>query len=155
MKVNLLLNNAGEARNGYLNVDPFAPDASEDGRVKCPVDKMNGFVEANECTELVAHEVLDAFSMRQVDEVLSHWVGRLAHGGKLAISVVDAKEVSRAYLAGKLSNDDFNALIHGDRYHRQCSLTLLQLVDVVKAFGLNILLKRVENFRAIVVGERP
>jgi len=155
MKINLLINNHGDVRSGYINLDPAAPQDSPDGRLPADLSNLGQFVEANEATEIVAHDILDAFPGDKVDEALDNWVSKLAHGGRLVLSVIDFREVSRSYLSHILTIDKVNLLIHGEGHRRNCSLTLEQLVDVLKNKGLKILIRRVENFRAVVVAERP
>lgn len=153
MKLNLLINNAADVRSGYLNLDPFAPDDAVD-RKRCQLDKLGEWVDANECEELVAHDVLDAFPSVAVDAVLDHWLSRLSHGGKIVVSVVDLKEVARAFLAGSLKLEEANRLIHGGAHMRKSSLTVGILSDVMEGKGLKVLIRRVENYRAVVVAQR-
>lgn len=157
MKLNLLFNAPGDCRSGYLNLD-HAPQQGSPA-TKCDVTKLGEFVDANEVVELVACDLLDAFPANKVDEVLDHWLSRLAHKGQITISVVDVQMVAKAYLVGKLKLDDVNVLVHGEQdapgHFRQCSLTMDQLIKVLEHKKLKVLKKRTENFRAFVTAERP
>lgn len=157
MKINLLLRSPGEARQGYVNIDPAAPAGQANYIPGLPHDLS--CAEANEVTELVAHDILDRYGITEVDKVLEHWIGKLSHGGLLHLSVVDLGEVSRAFLAGSLSLDETNTLLHGEQdgpmRHRQCSLTMAQLVGVLEHKGLKILRKHLVHFRATVSAQRP
>jgi hypothetical protein len=159
MKLNLLLDNPGDCRSGYLNVDPFAPESAEDGRVRGDLLKLTEFVDLAEVEEVVALDVLDYFPGHALDEVLSHWLSLLAHGGKLTMSVIDVKEVARAVLANTLSAEDVDELLHGkqekDWQLRKSSFTLKQLSDVLEARGYKVLARRVQNYRAVVTVQRP
>lgn len=155
MKVNLLLNGKSDIRSGYLNIDPGTPDGCADGRVKADLVTFGGLVEDGEATEIVAFEILDAFAADHVDEVLDSWLKKLAHGGTIAITVIDLKDVARSVIGGVVGLEEANVLLHGSAYRRQCSLTVSQLAAVLEGKGLKVIIKRVQNFRATVVAERP
>ncbi len=156
MKINLLLNNPGDLRSGYLNIDPFA--TGDDARVKGGLElTKDGFVEANEAEEVIALDILDYCT--EPNTLLQGWLSRLAHGGRLTISVVDFREVSRMFLAGGLSMDDVNDLLFGKTdspYQKKIVFTLSQLVEVFTNLGYKVISKRVtQDHRAIVTVERP
>lgn len=157
MKVNLLLDNPGDVRSGYLNIDPFAP-AEGDQRVKGDVSDISWAVDDAEATEIVALDVIDFFPARDADRVLNNWLSKLARGGRLTVSAVDVREVARAFLAGTLHLDDVNDLLHGKQEQpwqcRRAAYTLDQLVEVLGNLGYKVLLKRVQNHRAVVTVER-
>jgi hypothetical protein len=143
-----------------LNLDPFASEADDPaGRYRASPEKLDDYVCANEASELVAHDVLDHFPAQYADAVLDHWVSRLAHGGTITVSVLDAREVCRAYMAGKLTNDNLNDAVYGNpksqKASRKCLLTLPTLVAVLEAKGLRVLQKRYQNLRAVVTAQRP
>jgi hypothetical protein len=158
MKVNLLLNAPADVRSGYLNIDPLAPP-QDPTRVQGRLDDLTHSVDAAECEELVAHDVLDRFGPDQVDGVLEHWLSRLRRGGRITVSAVDAREVARALLNGTLALADANALLHGEQRNdwelRRVSLTLAQLAEALSSRGFKVLTKRVVNYRAVVTAERP
>lgn len=158
MKINLLLDNPGDVRSGFLNLDPFArPD--DPARFPCDVADLSAYVDAGEATEIVALDVLDYFPSHQADTVLQNWLSRLAHGGRLTLSVVDAREVARAILAGTISMDDVNELVMGrqekDWQQKKVLLTINQITVPLENLGYKVLAKRVQNYRAIVTVERP
>lgn len=155
MKVNLLINNAADVRSGYLNIDPFAQSDDGAGRFKCGLDRLDLLVDPGECEELVAHDVLDAYPAQSVDAVLDHWLSRLAHGGTIALSVVDMREVARAFLAGSLNLEEANKLLHGVGVTKKSTLSVDILSDVLEGKGMKVLVRRVENYRAVVVAQRP
>lgn len=159
MKLNLLINNSGDVRNGYLNIDPSANPEDPYGRVRCDLDNLDPLVDANEATEVVALDILDYYATTDVDRVLNHWLSKLAHGGTLTVSVVDLREVSRQFLAGGLGLDEANLLLHGEQdgpmRFRMCSLTLDHLSAVLENKGLKVLKRRIVDRRAVVTCQRP
>lgn len=157
MKVNLLLDNPGDVRSGYLNIDPFADGV--DTRVKGNLDDLSEHADANELEELVANDILDTFALTDADRVLDNWLSRLAHGGKLTISVVDLRSVSREVLANSISIQDANELLYGrptaPHFQKRSAFTLQQLAGTLESRGYKLLRKQPENNRIIVTVERP
>lgn len=158
MKVNILLNNPAEIRSGFLNIDPFAPDGDKD-RVKCDPAALGPLVDAAEASEVVALGIIDYLPLAQSDGVLTHWVSRLAHGGKLSISCVDLFEVCRAVHLRTVSVEDANKLLHGEQREpwqfRKANYSLNHLTELIKAKGLRIITKKLVAFEAVVTAERP
>lgn len=157
-KVNLLLDNPGDVRNGYLNFDPQTPGQCSDGRIRAAVDDLSHTIDANELEELVAHDILDYFGVSEADRVLDHWLSRLAHGGTLSLSVVDLREVSRAVLANALDIADVNELLFGQQERawqfKKCVFTLPVLVGMLRKKGYKILLQKCADCRAVVTCQR-
>lgn len=158
MKLNLLLDNPGDVRSGYVNVDPFAPD-NDPQRVKADVSDLSAVVDAGEATEVVALDILDYFPGPAADAILGNWLSRLAHGGKLTLSVVDLREVCRAVLSGSATPEDANELLLGRQekpwQYKKSAYTLAQLVEVLTNLGYRVLAKRNQQYRAVVTVERP
>lgn len=159
MKVNLLLDSPGDVRSGYVNIDQFAKPNDSAGRIQGDVSNLDQYVDTGEATEIIALDILHHFGPNDADTVLSNWLSKLAHGGKLTFSVVDYKEVARGILANTLSADDVNELLHGTqdpawKGHRS-SFTLSDLVQVLQNRGFRVLSKRVQSYRAILTVQRP
>jgi len=152
MKLNLLINNPNDIRSGYLNIDPAA-----DGKDERQTGELSSLdmAFANECEEIVAHDILDAYAGENVDLVLGNWLGKLAHKGKLVLSFIDAKSIARAFLNEEIDLETFNVYLHGSLYVKKSCFTMSHIADTLAHAGYNILSKRVENYRATIVIERP
>ena len=157
MKINLLLDDPGAVRSGYLNVDPCAPDG--DVRVRGDVADLGPLVDAGEATEVVALGVLDHLPGHAADGVLRHWLSRLAHGGRLTVGVTDAREVARGVLSGALSIEDANERLCGAQrtagQFKKSAYMLGQLSGVLESLGYRVLARRIEDYTAVVTVERP
>ncbi len=157
MKVNLLLDNPGDVRSGYLNIDAFAPPGDRE-RVKGDVYILDDHVDGGELEELVAHEVLDYVPLKDAGSVIDGWLSKLAHKGRITISVVDLREVCRAVLAGTVDLNTANQLLHGEQRRgwdkKRLSFTASVLSDILSQKGLKILSRKVTNHRAVVTAER-
>lgn len=158
MKVNLLLDNPGGVRSGYLNIDPAAPPDDPHGRSACPIDRLEQLLDAGEVTELVAHDILDVFPSSRVGPVLEGWMSRLAHGGRLHLSVVDVREVCRGYLSGGITLGDVQELLHGQQTSPYKVRLSAHHAGVVRDFfdkrGWTIVRAAIENWRAVVTVAR-
>ncbi len=159
MKLNLLLDNPGDCRSGFINVDPCAPDGDEFGRVRGEIWRLDAIADAGEVAEIVALDLLDNCQAMEVDDVLVGWLSRLKHGGMLTLSVVDLREVSRSVLNGNISIMDANELLFGKQERpwqfKKSVFTLSQLVEVLGNLGYRIIAQRVQNYRAVITVERP
>lgn len=152
MKINLLINSPNDIRSGYLNIDPAAD--GKDCRVVGDLAVLD-MVDGNECEEIVAHDILDAYAGENVDIVLSKWLSKLSHGGKLSLSFIDVRSVARALLNGEIDLETFNVYVHGSTYLKKSCFTLTHMTEVFANSGYNVLVKRLENYRATIVIERP
>lgn len=157
MRLNLLLDDPGGVRPGYVNVDLLAP-AGDPHRTQCDPTNLEPVCDAGGCEELVALDILDYVPLAQANAVLDHWVSRLAHGGTMSVSVVDLLEVSRAFADRRLTVEEANLLLHGEQkkqwQFRQSNYTLGQLADALQAKGLMLVLQRHDDFRAVVTARR-
>lgn len=153
MKINLLINNPKGCRQGYLNIDPLAPMGAE--AVKGDPTKLDDFVCENEATEILALEILDKFSPDKVDNILDHWLSRLAHKGRLTISVVDLYEIARGVVCESINVEIANNLLYGTNVKNNSAFTLDQLSMVLENKGYKVIKKFIENNRAYVTVERP
>lgn len=154
MKLNLLINNPGDVRSGYVNVDPAAQPGELD-RVACDLTNLDPVADDAEVTELLAYDVFDQFPAGGAARLLDHWVKKLAHGGTIALSGVDLLELSKAFALRQLTVDEANGWLHGEKGERRATYTLQDLVDVLEQRGLRIIKKRSQGRRYIVVAQRP
>ena len=113
MKVNLLIGNSSPVLNGYLNIDCCGNPQSSD-RIVGQIENLEALVDANECEELIALQVLDHMPIQIRAKVLQHYLTRIAHGGLLIISSIDLMEVSRLIYNGSIADIlEMNKLVYG------------------------------------------
>jgi hypothetical protein len=158
VKVNLLVSNPEGVRAGYLNFDTLAPQMDPHGRIQADFTKLDRHVDAGEVEDFIAHDVLDLFPIVQANDILDHWISRLAHGGTITISCVDLMEVSRNLVNRFITPEQANVLLHGEQDRpwkfRQGNYTLSQLVHSLAGKGLHVQMKRLDELKAIVVAQR-
>lgn len=160
MKVNLLLDNPGDVRSGYLNIDGAAipADCQIDGRMCASVSDLSHTVDVNELDELIAMDILDYFPLEEADKIIDHWLSLLKHGGKLTVGMVDLRQVAREVLANSIDIADVNELLYGKQekpwQFKKCVCTAPILVNILRAKGHIIERKLAVNNRAIVTVRR-
>lgn len=101
MKVQLLIN--GRPSNGYMNIDVLANPQDQD-RISGDIVNLDSLVDNNECEQLLAINVIDFIPLQIRQQVLTNWMGKIAHGGLLILSAMDLKEVARVIDNGQLSD---------------------------------------------------
>lgn len=149
MKLNLLLDEVNSL-NSYTNVK----------HIDCALNQLDPVVDDGEAEEIRAIDILDYFPLKECDKLLQHWVSKLKHGGRLIIQVVDLMLVAKGIIREHILPYDANLFLHGEQRNpsdfRLSNYTINQLVNILeKAFGLTIIRKRLENYRAIIEAERP
>ncbi len=150
MKVNLLIGNVSDVRNGYLNLDASIREPV-DSRLPCSLNEWPG-ISPNEATEIVALGVLDHLPASSVAEVFGYWVSRLAVGGSLRFSALDILETT--YQLGSITQnlvESANAVLYGGR---QSAHTVESLALLAESFGLTIRWKCVRGVEAVIEAVR-
>ncbi len=158
MKVNLVIGQPDQYRPGYLNVDPLA-EASREGVVKGDVFDLSHSLDAGEAEEIVAMGLLHYLPRAQYGQALAQWASKLAHGGRLTVSVLNLVGIAHSLVDGKLSVDDTARLLYGPQESNwdyiksgHASFTLsLHMINL----GLEIQSKTWEGHYAIVTAVRP
>ncbi len=106
--LNLNLGCGRDIKQGYVNIDLYNDDPTV---VRMDVRKLDL---PDECTDLIlASDILEHFSHRQVDSILSEWTRVLKPGGKLIIRCPSLKLQARAYLQGNWDADIASYMIFG------------------------------------------
>jgi hypothetical protein len=120
---------------------------------------LDEHVDAAECDELIATDILDFLPAHQIDEVLNHWVSKIRHGGTITVGGLDLREVARGLVKHELNINDANLLIYGAQQaawqHRRSSTTLQNVLAVLTSKGLKPIKKRVESYFYSITMERP
>lgn len=150
MKVNLLIGNVADFRNGYLNLDASIRESVDD-RYPCSLNEWPG-ISPNEATEIVALGVLDHIPVSAVAEVFAYWVSRLAIGGSLHFSALDILETT--YQLGSVTQnlvESANTLLYGGR---QSAHTVESLASLAQNHGLTVRWKCLRGVEAVIEAVR-
>ena len=155
MKVNIIIN--GHALSGYTNIDPHG--FGDDSKVLGDVSNIDEHVENSEAREILAHDVINFLPYEQIDSVISDWVKKLRHGGKIVILGKDLWHLCKAYSQKLVSTEQFNSALFGEQSHsgdyRLSHITMPELAMKLEALGLKVVKKRVNGYEMVVEAIRP
>lgn len=153
MKVNIILNTT-DVRSGYVNIDPFA-NPQDPTKIQCDPGNL-AMIDDNECEELIALDVLDFVNPRDRDNILNHWISKLAHEGSLTIGGREIYDVAKIIFMRAADLNQSNQLL----YSSDGSLYRLGLssVDYVRNTleGKNLVIDmvKIENCQYIIKAVR-
>lgn len=157
MKINLLYGH-GDFLQSHLNINPFSLEETESMKIG-DIRNLDGWVDDAEATEIIAMDVIDYFSLAEVNPILDHWISKLRHGGKIVIGGCDALDAAKALSQYELDLQTFNMLIHGtqDQPHlyKKTTLTLIGIVEYFREHGLKIIKQRKHGINYVVEAKRP
>ncbi len=151
MKVNLLLE--GQPETGYLNLCPYT-ESNTDTFQKGEVTKLDYLIDDGEVEELKAIDILEYYPGNMSEIILTNWIKKLKHGGKLVLGTVDLVEVAKGVANYELDIDQANLFFHGEQKRswdfRLSSFTMNQIVHYLESKDLKVIKKRVNNYRCII-----
>ena len=84
--------------------------------------------------------------------MLSGWVKKLRHGGRIVVGGVEIDEVCKAFISKAIDVNQFNKLVHEGRVSQ---ITTTDLEKILINHGLTITKKRTDNFNMIIEAIRP
>lgn len=151
MKINLLYDSP-DVRSGYVNVDPFAID--DKNRICSDLQSL-GFCSIGEAQEILCHNILSHYNLQDASAIFSEIISKLAHGGVVTISDINAYEVSRQFVVGKISPTEFSSILFGDKHSRKSLHSMDTILEGFKQFNLQIVAKKIEGFNFSVSAVRP
>ena len=88
----------------------------------------------NECTEILANDILDCFSVEKVAECLKLLTSKLRLGGSMVVGGKDIRLFSKAVISGQIKEQEASRLV--DSANSMTSVGTV--VEFVKALGLNV-----------------
>jgi predicted SAM-dependent methyltransferase len=144
-----------EKLNGYVNIDPIT---KFDG-IASDIRNLDDIVSDSECMEILSDDVIDFLEKKESMKVLSHWIKKIRHGGKIIVTSVDAYEVAKSFYRKTFDIDIFNKAIHGSFSEpwdvRLSHTTMEELSDFFQSQGLIVTKKRINGIKLTVEAERP
>jgi hypothetical protein len=159
MKINLLIEQPN-ILSGYLNISPVLINEKI---LKGQPDKLDDFVEDNECKEIIASYITDYYPSSKIGPMIDHWIAKLRHGGQLIMEGIDLEEISRGFLSHQLKSNttssnlqNMNDVLYGDeKLKKQSMLTCGDLAGALKQCGLKIIRSSINNYRYSITAIRP
>jgi 2-polyprenyl-3-methyl-5-hydroxy-6-metoxy-1,4-benzoquinol methylase len=151
MRINLLYDSP-DIRSGYVNVDPFSIDNPD--KICCDLQELS-FCSVGEAQEILCIDILSQYNLEDASKIFSELVSKLAHGGSITISDLNAYEVARIFTVGKLTPTDFSQLLFGHKHPKKSIHSIDTIVQGFGQFGLQITAKKLEGYKFSVTGVRP
>ncbi len=154
MKLNLGCGN--DLRNGYVNID-IAPINNLDHQIDA--SNLDDVCNDEEVDEILAVNVLNMLSYKEILNVLQHWVDKLKPGGTIKVVVPDLVELSRAFLNGELKSDHFILQMYGKQEHEhdfhRTGFDVVLLQSVLETVKMQVISKRILNATIVMEAEKP
>jgi predicted SAM-dependent methyltransferase len=148
-----------DIRVGWLNVDarPLQPDSEV--FVCAELLLLDYYVEDGCATEVLAQDVLEHFSWRDVDELVRILAGKLAPGGRLVVQSPDSEALFESYQRGRLSFAEFQRLVYGDQTYpantHRAAFTLASVRERLEHAGLVVEEVNRIDYNVRAVGRKP
>lgn len=146
--------------SGYLNVDPvpILEEGKDYNVSQTDFRNLDNVCSQSSLFELLCDDVLDYIPRTNLRAVLSNWVSKLRHSGKITLSGTDIYEVCRLFLTGSINNEEFNVITHGSHNDvwdvKLSQSTLNEVTDLLSEFGLKIVSKSLDGFRFFIEAVR-
>jgi hypothetical protein len=134
--------------SGYKNISPLTGSNVLD----LPVEQA-------ECTEIIAEDIIDYILYDKIQEVVSGYVSKLRHGGRIILGGTDVFEVSKQCLTQATPVQKINTILYGDGnpsgwgFKRSCT-TIIHITSILSQLGLKITKQRLEETKFIVEAYR-
>jgi hypothetical protein len=157
MKLCLMLDSKEYVREGYTNIDPFAP--TEDKlRVRHDIKQLS-LADDGEVEEILALDVISYFSLQETKELMLNWVRKLKHHGTITIGFYDLYTTCKLIGGRVFDLETSNVILYGKQdkpWHiRRNIMSLEDMTRLLEAYGLNILQKKIEAGTAFIKAQRP
>jgi hypothetical protein len=159
MKVRITINK--KPVSGYINVDP-KPDLSEDKQCgivhAIKIDSLDSVAHDASCDEIDAVSAIDYLKTGTIGDVVAGWVKKLRIHGKIIIGGTDPVELSKQFLSGMITLEQFNNLVYGDRTQpwrfKHGLISLFEAEELLKQLGLTITRKSLNQHTYFVEAVR-
>jgi hypothetical protein len=152
MKVNITLN-TNEPRNGYINLNPLA-DPNDANFIRTNINELGVYLDDGEAEEIIALDVVDYVPLAEKENILRHWLSKLAIGGTITIGGNDLRQIAKALSFNQLDLNQTAELLYGSQLIRSGLITCDRMRKVLEGSGLKILESRLVNFSYYVKAER-
>lgn len=139
---------------GYIHVDPF-PATENVPSYNGTLDTINldGIVDNNECTEIVAGELVSFVSVENIFAVLNHICMKLRHGGRITVGGIDARMLALGIFNGGVDPAEFNKVIFAEGH--KSILPMNDIALLLARIGLTVTSRELNGVNYLITAERP
>lgn len=135
MRINLGV----DTRQGYVNISKTAGPNVTIGDFK----NLNSIVQDDGAEEILATDVIQYVEIAQLQNVVTHWISKLAYGGEIYIQAPDSSLLGTIMQYEQTTVDQINKLIYGnsekDRFVGLYNVTGFD--SLLRSLGLEIVSK--------------
>ena len=107
-------------------------------------------ISQNECSEILANDVLDSFSSDKSRDCIVSLVDKLRLGGKLVVGGKDLRLFCKSVINGSIDNNEASQLLQNTS-----SMPLLNdVILIVQSIGLKVLSTQISGIHFEIVAQR-
>lgn len=147
MKIQITTNN--QPMSGYLYV---SPSQGQD------LSNLDNVLADNECNEIFAEDMIDYLPLNKMMPVVTHWVKKLRHNGKIILGGTDVYELSKRVVRGEINTIQANELLFGNQDStwsvKRGQINMKDLVDLLQELGLKVTKKVLVDMTMVVEAVR-
>lgn len=139
---------------GYIHIDPkpVNPDIPAYPNPLSEID-LDTIVDNNECTEIVAGELINFVPAEKLVNVIGQISRKLRHGGRLCIGGTDLYAFSVAVINGVLNPLEANEAIYSKA--KESMIPMNDVADLLIRLGLVITNRELNGISYTILAERP
>ena len=145
-----------DLRNGFINIDI---DPMPDIDHQIDVSNLDDVCDDDAAEHILALDVLQTFSYRDVINVAQHWADKLKPGGTIQISVPDVVELAGMLFNQLMKPDDFLIQMYGRHEHdhdfNKTGFDRVLVKSVLEKVGLVVTYSRITNTKIVVTAVKP
>ena len=117
---------------------------------------LDAVAQPNECTEILADNILDYIPTNNMYDVLKHYASKLRHNGKLIISGTDIVLVAKDIVTQRLNLVEANKIIYGDRTEvKSGMISMFDIIPLIESIGLKVMKKSYNDYIFTLEAVRP
>lgn len=139
---------------GYCHVDP-KPATENVVPYEGQLENLNldAVCDNNECTEIIAGELINYIPVDKVFAVLSHVAMKLRHAGRITVGGTDSRMVGLGIVNGGLDPAEVNRVLYAEGH--KSILPMNDMALLLSKVGLIVLSREMNGCNYLITAERP
>lgn len=139
---------------GFIHIDPSPTDNNVPAYNGLLEDlNLDGIVDNNECTEIIAGELINFIPVEKVFTVLTHVCMKLRHGGRITIGGIDCRMIALGVFNGGLDPKEFNNILYAEGH--KSALPMNDMAALLSKIGLVVTSREMNGVSYLISAERP
>lgn len=133
---------------GYLQLDPIPREDSPAIATSLADLNLDIYCENNECTEILAPELLDYIPFHKVFNFLHMLHRKMRLGSRLIIGGTEPRLLARSIIDGELDQKQYNQIVYSDG--KSGTVPCSDLCEMLKSVGLQVVSRKLDGVTYIV-----